>query len=250
MNNYTIAETYILPSLGKVYDHEVNPNVTLTSMTTQQEQKRLAITDYPYKMLCEIIDDCMVDDIGISAYDMCTGDYQFLLYKLRTVTYGPEYNMDVRCPYCGYTSKETVNLDDLPKLEYSEEFEKYRKCTLNKLGCEIELNIQTPRMLDDVINKVREYKKKFPEASDPSLMYTLKSLIKTIDGVRPDPLKVEQWIRDLPMADANIIISYAEKMNSLIGVDNELLVTCDLCALAHSARLSTSTEFFRPALNI
>lgn len=250
MNNYTIHETYTLPSLGKIYDVEVNPNVIIKSMTTEQEQKRLAITDYPYKMLCEIIDDCIVDPIGISSYDMCIGDYQFLLYKLRTVTYGSDYAMDVRCPYCGYTRKETISLDELSTIEYSEEFDKYRTFKLPKTESEIVLNIQTPRMLDEVTNKAKEYKAKFPEASDPTLTFTLKSLIKTIDNKKPDPLKVEQWIKNLPMADVNTIITYAEKMNNLLGVDTSLIMKCDVCGLYHESKLAMSQEFFRPALNI
>jgi len=250
MTNYTIAETYELPSLGKIYDSEINPVVTIKSMTTEQEQKRLAVTDYPYRMLCEIIDDCIVGDIGISSYDMCVGDYQFLLYKLRTVTYGSDYIMDVRCPYCGFTRKETVNLDELPPIKYTEEFNNYRRFTLPKTGVEIELNIQTPRMLDNVVNKAREFKAKFPGSSDPTLTYTIKYLIRTIDGKNPDPLKVEQWIKELPMADVNTIITYAEKMNNLIGIDTNLIIHCDVCGLYQDAQLSIGKEFFRPALNI
>ena len=250
MTNYTIAETYTLPSLGKIYDVVVNPTVTIKSMTTEQEQKRLATTDYPYKMLCEIIDDCIVDDIGISSYDMCIGDYQFLLHKLRVVTYGSEYNMDVTCPYCGHTGKESIDLDSLPVISYDENFDKYRELILPKSGKKIRLNIQTPRMLDAVTEAVRNYKKKFPEASDPTLTFTIKSLIQTIDDKKPDPIKIDQWIKDLPMADVNTIVTFAEKMNSLIGVDTELILTCDLCHLPRVSQLSMSREFFRPALNI
>ena len=61
-------------------------------------------------------------------------------------------------------------------------------------------------MLDTNLDKAREHKKKYPESSDPTLTYTIKSLIKTIDNKKPDPLKVEQWIKELPMADVNTII--------------------------------------------
>lgn len=250
MNNYTIAETYTLPSLGKIYDVEIDPQITLKSMTTEQEQKRLAITDFPYKMLSEIIDDCIVENLPISVYDMCIGDYQFLLYKLRIVTYGPSYNMQCKCPYCGYVSTETINMDELRTLTYTDEFEKYREFQLPKSGNTITLNVQTPRMLDSVMNGAKEFKKKFPEASDPSLTLTVKSLIKTIDGNKPDPLKLDSWVRALPMADVNLIIGYAEKMNELVGVDTTLISECDLCKLMHETRLSMSPEFFRPALHI
>lgn len=250
MTNYTIAETYTLPSLGKIYDVEVNPSVTIKSMTTEQEQKRLAVTDYPYKMLCEIIDDCIVDDIGISSYDMCIGDYQFLLHKLRVVTYGPEYKMDSTCIYCGHQSSEVVNLDELPVIYYDDNYDKYREFDLSKTGNHIRLRIQTPCLLDNITQNVKQFKQKFKDSSDPTLTYTLKGLIETIDGKKPDPIKVDQWIKNLPMADVNTIISYAEKMNSLIGVDTELILTCDLCHMSRIGQLSMTQEFFRPALDI
>lgn len=250
MKNYTIAETFTLPSLGKIYDVEINPQVTLTSMTTEQEQKRLAISDFPYKMLCEIIDDCIVDNIGISSYDMCLGDYQFLLYKLRTVTYGPEYKINVKCPFCGSMGIETISLDDLASITYTEEFENYKDIVLPRTEAKIHLRVQSPRMLDNILDSSREYKRKYPESSDQSLMFTIKSMIDTIDGKKPDPVKVDQWIRQLPMADANTIVTYSEKLNSLIGVDTELVFRCDTCGLFHNSGLPISKEFFRPALNL
>ena len=124
--NLTIAESFTLPSKGKIYGNiEVVPQIRLRSMTTAEEQKRLSHSDYPYRMLCEIIDDCLLENPGISSYDMCLGDYQFLLHKLRIVTYGSEYKMDTTCPYCGCTSHEVLNLEELPILEYSDDMLKY-----------------------------------------------------------------------------------------------------------------------------
>ena len=80
MSDYTVAEEFTLPSLGKVYSEKVTPVVKLKSMTTNQEMKRLAPGERAYKTLCEIIDECLVENPGISSYDMCLADYQFLLH--------------------------------------------------------------------------------------------------------------------------------------------------------------------------
>lgn len=78
--SFTITEDCTLPSLGLVYSKPVNPNVKLRSMTTEEEMRRLAHTERPYKVLCDIIEDCIVGDkLGISVYDVCLGDYQYLL---------------------------------------------------------------------------------------------------------------------------------------------------------------------------
>ena len=91
MSDYTIAEEFTLPSGGQLYDPPISPIVKLRSMTTEDEMKRLSPSERAYKNMCEIIDGCIVDDIGISTYDMCLADYQFLLHRIRVVTYGKEY---------------------------------------------------------------------------------------------------------------------------------------------------------------
>ena len=92
--NYAIFEEGTLPSLGKVYGGlKVNPDFKIRSMTTEEEMRRLSHSDRPLKVICDIIDDCLIDKpFEISSYDMCLGDYQYLLHKLRVATYGPQYN--------------------------------------------------------------------------------------------------------------------------------------------------------------
>ena len=140
MNDYTIANEYTLPSGGLVYGKEINPRFKLRSMTTAEEMKRLNHSDRPYKAMAEIIDDCLVEDIGISAYDLCVADYQFMLLKLRIVTYGPNYKFDSTCPYCGTVNKSTLNLDTLPVAPFDkDEYEKYMEFDLPSTGKRIKL---------------------------------------------------------------------------------------------------------------
>ena len=82
-NDYTIAQEYTLPSEGKVYTQngDVKSRLKLRSMTTVEEMKRLNHSDRPNKLIAEIIDDCLLEDIGISAYDMCLPDFQYALHK-------------------------------------------------------------------------------------------------------------------------------------------------------------------------
>ena len=251
MQDYTIGESYTLPSLGKVYSREVKPEIKIRSMTTEEEMKRVASVDYPYKNMSEIIDDCLVEKPGISAYDMCIGDYQFLLHKLRVVTYGSDYTTVNKCIYCGSDTTKVIDLEDLEVLEYTEDFEKYREFDLPKSKKHIRLRVQTPRMLDEVSERVKKVKRKAKGQLefDPTLIYTIAALIEEIDGQRPDVVKTEEWIRTLPMADTNTIIQYAEKMNESIGIDASLDCTCDVCGLTYHTVMQTTSEFFRPVLD-
>ena len=251
MSNCTIKEDFTLPSLGKVYHEKVNPQVSLRSMTTEEEMKRLAHSERPYKVLCDVIDDCIVGEKpAISVYDMCLGDYQFLLHRLRSVTYGSEYNLEAYCPFCGSTTKVKLNLDELEVHTYTEDVEKYITFTLPKSKKIIGLKLQTPRTVDDITIKKKDLLKRNPEMEgDPGLLLTLKSLVDTVDGELLDPVRLETVIRKLPMADTNYILKCAEKLTDAIGIETDFTCTCKECGGEFMSSFRLTPEFFGPEID-
>ena len=113
MENTRIAEEFTLPSYGKVYeDMDVDPEVVLGSMKAKHEMLRLSSTEESHKIMAEIIDDCLESNLGMSAYDLCVGDFQYLLFKLRIVTFGTDYELGGKCPFCGFEQNLNINLDE------------------------------------------------------------------------------------------------------------------------------------------
>lgn len=248
MSDYTIKEDFTLPSEGKVYDEKINPNISLRSMTTEDEMRRLAHSERQYKVLCDVIDDCIVGDKpGISSYDMCLGDYQYLLHRLRSVTYGPDYKLETYCPICGSSNKQVLNLDELEVKTYSDEVEKYRTVSLPRSKKIVRLKLQTPHSVDDITIKKKEELRRNPEMEgDIGLVLTLKSLIDSIDGEIVDPVRLEAIIRKLPMADTNKILRNAEKLATIIGVETDFDCTCKECGSVYRSSFRITPEFFGP----
>ena len=252
MSNYSIAEEYVLPSGGKVYAEQVTPVVKIRSMPTEEEMKRLAPSERAYKNICEIIDDCLVEDPGISAYDMCLADYQFLLHKLRVVTYGSDYNTTSICPYCGTENSGVVNLNDLKVVPYSlNDFSKYNEFVLPVTKKKITIRMQTPRMIDDVTAQSKELQRKSKGAAgDTAFLFTLQNLIETIDGKKLDPIKKEDFVRQLPMMDTNYIVKHAQKLVESFGIDTAIVKTCSMCGLDYTSSFRITAEFFGPSIDI
>ncbi len=248
MEDYTIAESYVLPSLGKVYAQPINPNIKIRSMTTEEEMKRLGRTELTYKLLTEIIDDCLLEKPGVKTYDLCIGDYQFLLHKLRIVTYGKDYKFETTCPICGKVNSHTIDLESLNVVQYTDDFTKYLNITLPRSKKRIELNLQTPRMLDEITVRTKELLSKSPNVTgQPAFLFTLESLIRKVDGEVLDPIKLESFVRHLPMIDANYIIRSAEKIN--IGIDTKIDLTCSHCNGKYKQVFPITGEFFGPTID-
>ena len=242
----TIQETFTLPSKGLIYDTPIDPQITLRSMTTMEEMKRLSHTDTPYKMMADIIEDCMITKPKIHVYDMCLGDYEFLFHKLRIVTYGNEYKMDITCPKCGQVTPSSVDLDSLGVNEYDDSYLDLARITLPITNKLIELKYQTPRDLDTIEYKKREMQKRAKTNFDYSILFSIMSLIKTVDGQVLDPITKEEFAKSLPMKDVNYILAKATTLNKKVGVDNLVTTKCNTCGYEIVVPFRLNNTFFRP----
>lgn len=250
MDTYTITEDCSLPSKGKVYNKVVNPEFKIRSMTTEEEMKRLGHSEKPNKLLSEILDGCLLDKPGISSYDMCTGDYQYLLHRLRVATFGPEYKIETVCPICGNVNKTTINLDDEKILEYNEDLQKYLSITLPRTKKEVKLRMQTPRILDDIIVRAKEHKQKHPDMEgDSAFLFTLEAIIVSVDGEIYDQVKLDRFVRNLPMMDTNYILQCAKKLDESIGIDTNIPCDCNNCNAHYTRVFPITGEFFGPSVD-
>ena len=249
--NYTIAEEYSLPSQGKIYPVPFDPKVKLRSMTVQEEMKRMNQSKSLNETLCEIIDSCLITELPMSAYDLAVPDYEYLLHKLRIVTYGPEYKMIVGCPHCGTQQTYTANLDELKIKQFDlAEYQNNLNFTLPVCKKEIKLRVPTARLQDSIQDKVEEFNRQSPESKvDMSPLFTLETMIESVDGAKMSYIELQELIKHMSAADYNYIIQKMEKVNNAIGIDKRIDLKCSKCGGSLSTFFRFSTEFFRPTID-
>lgn len=261
MENYTIKENFTLPSRGLIYERAIEPGVTLRSMTTREEMLRLAPAKpgEQYKVMAEIIDNCLLKGTGMSSYDMCVGDYQFLLYMLRVVTYGPEYKLVLECPNCHHVVEVTLNLESDLQLATLDDFNHDELTVeLPRTKKTVKMRVQTPRMLDRVEELCENFKKRLATASglegwekfqDPHIKYQLMTMIESVDGERIPEARLEGFVDNLPMSDANILLQRMDEVNSKVGYGAFTKVKCPDCDFEMVTPFRITSEFFRPSVD-
>ena len=243
-----VAETIVLPSHGKIYEEEVNPEIVLSSMTTKHEMLRLSSNENSQRLMADIIDDCIQTDVGISAYDMCLADYQFLMLKLREVTFGNDYNMTVICPYCSARTDVDMDLDDLEIREFTDESLEYSEIELPVSGDTIALTLQTPRMIDTINKQVKQAQRKTHTRENQNILYTMLNSIIAKNGEKFNTIAEEQWLRNLPLADTNYIMDAIDKLNSSFGIVMAVDTTCNVCGEDIVVPFLVNGSFFRPSV--
>lgn len=247
--DYTIMEGYELPSKGKIYTENVNPHVELRSMTARDEMKRLSPSSTPLKTLADIIEGCCIEAPAVHVYDMSLGDYEFLLHKLRIVTYGEDYKVALRCPECGEVIEAVTKLDQLGVKEYNEdEVKELQTFTLPKSNRLVTLNFLSPRMVEEMEVKVKDMKRRYKSATiDFETLVRLLVNIDLIDGEKKSETELENIITNLPALDLQKILNNIDKLNQTIGLDNILYLTCPKCGEEVTTFFRFGPEFFRPS---
>ena len=249
LKDSSIKETFTLPSLGKPYGIAgFSPKVTLRSMTTEEEMKRLSYTDDEFKLMAEIIDDCILEEMPISSYDMVLGDYEFLLHKLRVVTYGATYKMQDTCPLCQQKVVTTTDLEGIEVHEFDEEeVGKAMEVTLPVSKMRITLAFQTPRSLDLIKEKAKSLRKKTNDQhTNFEFMYRVISYISKVDGYEKSDLELESMVRKMQMKDIYYILDKGAELGRKVGIDNVVTAKCDSCGYEFVTRFQYQPTFFRP----
>lgn len=246
--NWTIGEDAELPSKGLIYDKPVKALVELRSMSARDEMKRLNPSHTQFKTLADIIEGCMIEKPAVHVYDMALGDYEYLLHRLRIITYGDEYKMYLRCPYCGEEFEAIFHLENLQIKTFDiDKFNEKRTLTLPKSGSVITLKFQTPKLLDEIEAKTKEMKRKYKDADISfDLLVLLETVIDTVDGEKLNPAKAESFINKLPALDMAKIVNTLDELNAMIGLDNSLTIDCTKCGGEVHTSFRFGSEFFRP----
>ena len=247
--DYTIMEGYEIPSKGKIYSENVNPHIELRSMTARDEMKRLSPSSTPLKTLADIIEGCCVEKPVIHVYDMSLGDYEFLLHKLRIVTYGEDYKVALRCSECGEMIETVAKLDQLSVKEFDEEaINSLQTFSLPQSGRIISLNFLSPRRVEEMEVKVKDMKRRYKTATiDFETLVKVICNIDLVDGEKKTEHELEQLITNLPARDLQKILNNIDKLNQQIGLDNILYLTCPKCGEEVTTFFRFGPEFFRPS---
>lgn len=246
--NYTIMEGHELPSRGLIYGTDVNSHVELRSMTAREEMQRLNYSTTQFKTLADIIEGCLIEKPKIHVYDMALGDYEFLLHKLRIITYGPEYKMVVTCPFCQHRYETIANLDQVEVVDFDfDKFKQAQEFVLPDAGDTIKIRFETPRILDNIEQKTKDLKRKFKHAdTDFHTLVLLKEVIDEVNGKVMNPDNIDAYINKLSAKDLYAIINRLDTLNKCIGVDDRLIIECEECGDEFVTRFQYGPEFLGP----
>lgn len=218
------------PTRGKFYGSK---QVTIRSMVFEDEKAITAIKD-PDLAVNTIINRC-VD--GLDAMDLIPCDKDYLLVKIRSLTYGP-YECVITCPHCSVQGKTQINLD---------------KMLVNKIPEDLE----NPRVVDLPVIK-KQALVRFPTEQDFKLFQadqTLDNLWRFIleIGGKTNPKIIQEALKRMKLMDVKALMNgvkgaFKEGEDVISpGIDKRFNYICGSCKEQSFMEAPIGPDFFTPS---
>lgn len=246
-----VSSTYeeiVLPSLGKFYNGTNGPTdgkLKIRPMTGAEEQI-LATQRFVKKgkAMNMIFDKCIKESKQYPSENLLVADRNFLLIYLRGISYGPEYEVEITCPFTDKKFPYTIdlNLDITQCPDIFNPSNLYGVLPRTKLNFSYRLpnGVDEQRITD---HRDRNIKFDNSEKADDTLLYRTALLINEIDEI-DDEREILVLLKNLPIAD----VAYLRNLttNEPFGVNTKILITSPFTGEEFETELPFDTSFFLP----
>lgn len=249
--NFVNPEKIPLPSGGRLYkkvttDPDVlNGYIYMYPMTVKEEEilstSRFLKSGAATRM---VIDNCIASDI--EAKDILLFDSNYLLFHLRSISYGDDYKFTLKCnnSSCEQEFEHIVKISQLNFEELPEDVGEPIKIVLPKTGYTVQTVL--PRLYhSEEIYQRNLKKKKSTTDSDTRMVDNLMSTIVKITSPEGEEVKPGDWEEFLEAIPGMDRAELREKTDYSTGVDSLEGVVCPYCTTDYSGTIPIGTDFFR-----
>lgn len=248
--DFSEPETIDLPSRGILYgsstdDEDVlNGKIVIYPMTAREEEilsTQKFIRDGSATR--RVLDRCIGSDID--AKDILTYDSNYLLFYLRSISYGDEYEFELKCQnsMCQKKFDHTVKISelsfkDLPDIKEPIEI----KLPISKYT----VNMVLPRLYhtEEIIRLAGDRKVSTEDSSGTQIDRYIATTVSILDRNREEvPRNLwREFFEALPGAD---IAEVRDRSDYSTGVDTLEGVVCPYCETDYSGTIPVGLDFFR-----
>ncbi len=213
-----------LPSRGKFYDKFTG--LTLAPLKFLDEQLILNGKTAQKDIVTELLEKTVT---GIDVSQILLMDKNYLLMKLREVSYGDDYEFGVVCQNCSYESKTKIELSkQLNLTQIPEDFEDPRPVHLPRLG--VKAMIRLPRNREELF------------LADTETSYkNLYRFVVSIDEYT-DPVLISKAISRMEIGDVKTLVRAITV--SEYGIDPRFIFKCGKCGHKETLAVPIDSGFF------
>ena len=243
-------ESVPLPSRGIIYGLNSGlfdtDTIDIAPMTAREED---ILTSRAYikngTVLTQLIKSCLINK-SINPDDLISGDRNALLVSLRITGYGADYDVDVDCPACGASSKQTFDLSSLEikrlLVDPVEQGENLFQVQLPVTKKNVKVKFLNGHDEREMMI-TNERKKKSGISRDSAITDRLVRSIVEIEGIR-DKNKIRLFVNKMPARDSLSLRRFLDQHEP--GVKMKSWMSCNSCHEESEVEIPMGASFFWP----
>ena len=252
-SNFT--QEIILPSQG-LLNPEIPEGKLVQRCLMVADQTFLSRSNQsPSSAIHQLIQRTITSPESFDVSKLTTADTLYLLFKLRSLSYGDNYKFRTRCPECGQKIDVNVDLAELPVEILDPEFVEKLVVTLPHRGDKVYTKLLTNEDLDEIDREIKRRKRRNPDDESDYVLRIVRSIEKVElkapnkDGKKEltSSLEIERYINALTNLDAATITATRDSVS--YGITPILEYVCPECGEYIDISLQFSSEFFRPNIS-
>ena len=237
-----LTEVVQMPSKGMIPG--IPKEVTIRAI--QRKDKKKLLMSETNDVLLSLLQYSIVAPSNFNVYDLLPFESEYLLYRLRILTYGPNHTFKNQCKYCGEINDIDMDLNAIPILELPDGFKMTFDIVLPVSG-----NILTCKLLTEgeKINISKQSKDLQNATGDENagLDIIWESRVVAINGENKlAPIEKTQFLDEMNDYDSEYFMEYYNKYEGNYGLQTKLKYSCDKCGKLNESEMPSIYTFFRP----
>lgn len=231
-------EVIHLPSNGKMYDLN---ELTIQEMTVAEEKFFLGSNGS--KSITSVLKKCVADGDKIDFDNLIEADRFYILVRIRCLTYGEDYDVNLRCSHCNKEFEHTIKLSELEVEELDDTFHDHWEFQLPL--CKDTITMTIPKVKDNLENDrlaKRKAEKFHLNLDEVRYVFGMMLGIEKVNGMDMLPDELYSYVSNLSGRDSAFL---RKEMNKIkVGYETNLETDCPHCGETFKFSLPLSVNFF------
>lgn len=225
-----VAVQVEVPSRGRFYGSNFDETQLVVRPMTFEDEKAILTSqgDANIDSSNLLLSRCVE---GIDPETLLLIDKLFLILKIRELSYGSEYKIQVTCEKCKSENRLSIELDQLINNPIPEDYVDPKEIELKRIKktCTVKL----PRVMDE----------KYLTNND-KILDQIWRFVPEIGGSK-DKSIIAKVIKRLPIADLHTIVNAVS--NTDYGIQTDVKFVCSKCSSHNAISLPITPNFFSPS---
>lgn len=246
------AQTTALTETVKMISRGMLPNIPeeIVIKAIQRKDKKKLLMSETDDVLLSLLQYSIVSPKDFNVYNLLPFESKYLLYRLRTLTYGPHHTFKHKCPLCGEVNDVEMDLNNIPILELPDNFNMIFDIILPVSGDILKCKLLTEGEKITINKKANELKEATGNQTVDIDMIWESRIISINGNNKLAPIEKTQYLDEMNDYDSEYFMEYYMKYEGNYGLQTKMNYKCDNCKKPVEAEMPSIYTFFRPTITL